>query len=113
MCERGWPYGPRAKRFPLYPVKLLGRLHVKSSGYNFYIYKIKSEAEHALRVASRLCPPEAVSAPHRHDKQPAPCGHARRTPRTANRSFLLELERDEIAQKAERMKGNMKKAAIT
>ena len=32
---------------------------------------------------------------------------------TVNRSFLLELERDETAQRGERMKENMKTAAIT
>ena len=34
-------------------------------------------------------------------------------PRTVDRSFLLELERDETAQRAERMKENMKTAVIT
>jgi hypothetical protein len=34
-------------------------------------------------------------------------------PRTVNRSFLLELERDETAQRAERMKENLKTAALT
>ena len=73
-----------------------------------------NEGLHYMKMfASRLCPSEAVSAPHRHDEQPAPCGHARRTPRTVNRSFLLELERDETAQRAERVKENMKTAAIT
>ena len=66
----------------------------------------RSKKAHHLNEKS-----EAVSAPHWHDEQPAPCGHARRT-RTVNRSFLLELAGDNSPE-AERMKENMKTAAIT